>query len=303
MTAQVQAQCDAASIAAVLLLTIFLQLMGTDSQQSNLLVLVHGAPTALLNRNPRQLVYSTGPGRQYGAQPRGSGKSSAGSGRLVCGLPWANAMSAVAGRVLRSLLSSPSLSANLSRRGNQPAGGLLSVDLWSPAPILPNGVFSSSTCADNPTPFTRGGAGDVACATPRLLEAIAGGPSAAERIGPRSPFLMSLGERGIWRPSVGGRSWEDSAWQGACPSLVRSMSVNGPKPRHKGGKIKTPSSLKSRFKLTGSGKFLRKHAGHVHKRMQKSKRTNRKLSKSALLHKGYCKTLRKLNFKIRHLAS
>ncbi len=51
-------------------------------------------------------------------------------------------------------------------------------------------------------------------------------------------------------------------------------------------KMKTNSSAKKRFKITGSGKIKRKHAYHSHILTKKSKKRKRHLAHSALVHKS-----------------
>ena len=51
-------------------------------------------------------------------------------------------------------------------------------------------------------------------------------------------------------------------------------------------KMKTKSSAKKRFKLTGSGKIKRKHAFKSHILTKKSKKRKLKLTHSCLVHKS-----------------
>jgi len=51
-------------------------------------------------------------------------------------------------------------------------------------------------------------------------------------------------------------------------------------------KMKTKSSAKKRFKLTGSGKIKRKHAFKSHILTKKSKKRKLKLTHSGLVHKA-----------------
>ncbi|MCG8577063.1 MAG: 50S ribosomal protein L35 [Flavobacteriales bacterium] len=51
-------------------------------------------------------------------------------------------------------------------------------------------------------------------------------------------------------------------------------------------KVKTKSSAKKRFKLTGSGKIKRKHAFKSHILTKKSKKRKAKLTKATLVHKA-----------------
>ena len=50
-------------------------------------------------------------------------------------------------------------------------------------------------------------------------------------------------------------------------------------------KMKTKSSAKKRFKLTGSGKIKRKHAFKSHILTKKSKKRKRNLTKAGLVNK------------------
>ncbi len=51
-------------------------------------------------------------------------------------------------------------------------------------------------------------------------------------------------------------------------------------------KMKTKSSAKKRFKLTGSGKIKRKHAFKSHILTKKSTKQKRNLTKSGLVHES-----------------
>ena len=51
-------------------------------------------------------------------------------------------------------------------------------------------------------------------------------------------------------------------------------------------KMKTKSSAKKRFKVTGSGNIKRKHAFKSHILTKKSKKRKRNLTHSGLVHKG-----------------
>ena len=51
-------------------------------------------------------------------------------------------------------------------------------------------------------------------------------------------------------------------------------------------KLKTKSSAKKRFKLTGSGKIKRKHAYKSHILTKKSKKRKLKLTHATLVHKA-----------------
>jgi large subunit ribosomal protein L35 len=56
-------------------------------------------------------------------------------------------------------------------------------------------------------------------------------------------------------------------------------------------KVKTNSSAKKRFKVTGSGKVLHKQAGKRHNLGKKSQKRIRNLRKSATLSEGHAKSL------------
>ncbi|PRW61032.1 DNA (cytosine-5)-methyltransferase CMT2-like [Chlorella sorokiniana] len=74
-------------------------------------------------------------------------------------------------------------------------------------------------------------------------------------------------------------------------------------PKFKGGKMKSYSSYKSRFKVTGSGLVVYKRAGYVHKRFNKSKSALGRLGGPlAVMKPKYAKTVRKLGFKTRRLS-
>ena len=51
-------------------------------------------------------------------------------------------------------------------------------------------------------------------------------------------------------------------------------------------KMKTKSSAKKRFKVTGSGKIKRKHAFKSHILTKKTKKQKRNLTKAGLVHKS-----------------
>ena len=56
-------------------------------------------------------------------------------------------------------------------------------------------------------------------------------------------------------------------------------------------KMKTKSSAKKRFKLTGTGKIKRKHAFKNHILTKKSKKRKLKLTHSSLVHKNDLKNI------------
>jgi len=58
-------------------------------------------------------------------------------------------------------------------------------------------------------------------------------------------------------------------------------------------KMKTKSSAKKRFKLTGSGKIKRKHAFKSHILTKKSKKRKLRLTHDTLVHKADAPNIRK----------
>jgi len=59
-------------------------------------------------------------------------------------------------------------------------------------------------------------------------------------------------------------------------------------------KIKTNKGASKRFKKTGSGKFIRNHAGRRHILTHKSRKRKRKLRKSAVVNHADLKRLRRI---------
>ena len=59
-------------------------------------------------------------------------------------------------------------------------------------------------------------------------------------------------------------------------------------------KMKTNSSAKKRFKVTGSGKIKRNHAYHSHILTKKTKKQKKRLVKSALINKTELMRVRKM---------
>ncbi len=59
-------------------------------------------------------------------------------------------------------------------------------------------------------------------------------------------------------------------------------------------KLKTKRSAAKRFKITGSGKVLRRKAYHSHILTKKSKTRKRRLRKPALVFKGEVKSIKRL---------
>ena len=59
-------------------------------------------------------------------------------------------------------------------------------------------------------------------------------------------------------------------------------------------KMKTNSSAKKRFRLTGTGKIKRKHAFKSHILTKKSKDRKRRLTKTTLVHPGDMNNILKL---------
>ena len=57
-------------------------------------------------------------------------------------------------------------------------------------------------------------------------------------------------------------------------------------------KMKTKSSAKKRFKITGSGKIKRKHAFKSHILTKKSKKRKLKLTHSTLVHESDTKSIK-----------
>lgn len=57
-------------------------------------------------------------------------------------------------------------------------------------------------------------------------------------------------------------------------------------------KVKTKSSAKKRFKITGSGKIKRKHAFKSHILTKKETKQKRRLTCSALVHKADTKNIK-----------
>lgn len=66
------------------------------------------------------------------------------------------------------------------------------------------------------------------------------------------------------------------------------------KPKHVGRKLRTYSSLKERFKMTGSGKYRRFPAGHRHKRTPKSAQQNRRLGSTKTVHPTWGNIMKRL---------
>ncbi|MFD1551881.1 50S ribosomal protein L35 [Putridiphycobacter roseus] len=57
-------------------------------------------------------------------------------------------------------------------------------------------------------------------------------------------------------------------------------------------KMKTKSSAKKRFKVTGTGKLKRKHAFKSHILTKKSKKRKARLTKAGLVHKSDASNIR-----------
>lgn len=57
-------------------------------------------------------------------------------------------------------------------------------------------------------------------------------------------------------------------------------------------KIKTNSSAKKRFKVSGSGKIMRKHAYKSHLLTKKSKKQKKRLTKTTELHEADLKNVK-----------
>ena len=74
--------------------------------------------------------------------------------------------------------------------------------------------------------------------------------------------------------------------------LTKIVSKNKLKKLGKMPKMKTKSSAKKRFKVTGSGKIKRKHAFKSHILTKKSKKRKLALTHSALVHKTDMKSIK-----------
>jgi len=59
-------------------------------------------------------------------------------------------------------------------------------------------------------------------------------------------------------------------------------------------KMKTHSSAKKRFKVTGTGKVKRNHAFHNHILTKKTKKQKKRLMKSALVKKSELRRVKKM---------
>lgn len=59
-------------------------------------------------------------------------------------------------------------------------------------------------------------------------------------------------------------------------------------------KMKTRKSVAAKFKLTGTGKLKRQHAGKRHLLTHKTSKRKRQLRKSGLVHEGMLKTYKLL---------
>lgn len=59
-------------------------------------------------------------------------------------------------------------------------------------------------------------------------------------------------------------------------------------------KLKTKKSVSKRYKVTGTGKFLRRHAFTGHLLMKKSKKQKRKLSQTVCTHPSNTKVIKLL---------
>ena len=74
--------------------------------------------------------------------------------------------------------------------------------------------------------------------------------------------------------------------------MPKIVSKNKLKHQEKMPKMKTKSSAKKRFKVTGSGKIKRKHAFKSHILTKKSKKRKLALTHSALVHKTDMKSIK-----------
>jgi len=59
-------------------------------------------------------------------------------------------------------------------------------------------------------------------------------------------------------------------------------------------KVKTNSSAKKRFRVTGSGKIARHHAYHSHILTKKTKKQKKRLAKSTIVNKVDLKRVKRL---------
>jgi len=89
----------------------------------------------------------------------------------------------------------------------------------------------------------------------------------------------------------GNRNDIDTDMRSICSSSVASKS-----PAEAGGPPKGFSSMKRRFKVTGSGAIRCMSPGFVHKRFNKSSKRLNRLSKGILVPPTYEKMMKKLGF-------
>lgn len=138
------------------------------------------------------------------------------------------------------------------------------------------------------------------CAAPALEALAARGVAAAPCAGP----LFALPPRAappLWGALGLSRGFAACAFAArplAPPAGARGFAIKAkPKPLPKGGKMKLPSSFKERFKVTGTGNFMRMRVGKRHCAFAKSRPQRRRLRKKALVAPGRAVIMRKLGYK------
>lgn len=94
-----------------------------------------------------------------------------------------------------------------------------------------------------------------------------------------------------------GRRW-DGAWKVQRETYARGgtvgtwMHTRGFATTH--AKLKTPSGLKDRFKVTGTGKYVHAKSGHQHLAYDKSSKRKRNLRQPAVVHKAWARVMKLL---------
>lgn len=103
-----------------------------------------------------------------------------------------------------------------------------------------------------------------------------------------------------WSPSLILRDTVNTVTSRYLESIrsIMPLSVRhyGKSPKEAGGPPKVFSSMKRRFKLTGSGSIRCMSPGFVHKRFNKSGKRLNRLSKGILVPPTYEKMMKKLGF-------
>ncbi|KAL4423829.1 hypothetical protein ABPG75_001130 [Micractinium tetrahymenae] len=180
------------------------------------------------------------------------------------------------------------------------SGSGLSAASSRAAPLVLPAASTASAATATATAFALPRGLATLCSSWSSLSSLTGARCAAQLGSAASRTALGSSSGSVWSAAAAGaRSSGSSAAPHQLLQQRPRTTSSHLKVKFAGGKIKSYSSYKSRFRVTGSGKVLYARPGHVHKRFSKSKRQLFDLSHYQALTPRYAKTVKKIGFKLR----